>query len=183
VGFGWPARRGLRGSAVAASIALPVALVAWLPGGPLASSWARQAGTPTVASGSATAARVAATAPAVIAAFSAAVNGSVVQRQIAGGGVEVDLSLAVANPTLGAVHVRIEGNAVAGGGVHMTASSVTIGTPSSPTLFQGAITSLDGTQIAARVSSQDGRKLQLGLALRVDSASGAASGTVQVTPV
>jgi hypothetical protein len=183
VGFGWPARRGLRGSAVAVSIALPVALVAWLPNGPLASDWASRAGTPAVATGSATAARVTAAAPALIAGFSAAVNGSVVQRLIAGGGVEVDLSLAVANPTLGTVHVRIEGNAVAGGGVQMTASSVTIGTSSSPTLFQGAITSLDGSEIAASVTSPDGRKLQLGLALRVDSAAGSASGTVQVTPV
>ena len=33
------------------------------------------------------------------------------------------------------------------------------------------------------VVQADGRKLQLGLALRVDSASGAASGTVQVRPV
>ncbi len=46
----------------------------------------------------------------------------------------------------------------------------------------GAVTSLDGTQIAARVAAPDGRALQVGLALRVDPAAGSASGTVQVTP-
>ncbi len=97
--------------------------------------------------------------------------------------VEVDLSLAVANASLGTLHVRSAGRAVSGGGVDMTASSVTIGTPSSPTLFQGAITSLDGTRIAARVASADGRTLELGLALAVNSAAGSAIGTVQVTPV
>jgi hypothetical protein len=182
-GFGWPARRGLRVGAITASIALPVALVFWLPGGPLSSTWARRAGTPAVATSSAASLPVTSTRPSPISAFSASVSGSVSQRHGADGGVEVDLSLAVANPTLGSVHVRIDGNAVAGGGVAMTASSVTAGTASSPTLFQGAITSLHGTQIVARVASSDGRRLDVGLALHVDSASGSASGTVQVTPV
>ena len=46
VGFGWPGRRGLRSGALVASIALPVAFVAWLPGGPLGRDWALRAGTP-----------------------------------------------------------------------------------------------------------------------------------------
>ncbi len=182
-GVGWPQRRGLRGSALAVSIALPVALVVWLPSGPLASNWASRAGTPAVAGSAGSTAQVASTTQQSISAFSARVNGSVSQRQTSSGGVEVTLSLAVDNPALGTVHVRIDGNAVAGGGVQMTASSVSIGTSSSPTLFEGAITSLAGTQIAARVAATDGRALQLGFALRVDSAAGSASGTVQVTPV
>jgi hypothetical protein len=175
-GFGSPARRGMRASAVTASIALPVALVIWLPSGPLASNWASRAGTPT-ATAVATAARV------HIAAFSARVNGSVSQRQTSGGGVEVNVSLAVENAALGTVNVRIDGSAVPGGGVQMTASSVSVGTASSPTLFQGAVTSLDGTRIAARVATADGHTLAVGLSLRVDSASGSASGTMQVVPV
>jgi hypothetical protein len=179
-GFGWPAQRGPRVGAITASIALPVALAFWLPSGPLSSNWARRAGTPAVATNSIASTPVSTTAP--ISAFSASVSGSVSQRQSAGGGVEVDLSLAVANPALRSVHVRIDGNAAADGGVAMTASSVTAGTASSPTLFQGAITSLHGTQIVASVASSDGRRLDVGLALHVDDASGSASGTVQVTP-
>jgi len=179
-GVGWPARRRLRGVAVAASIAFVAAFVVWLPGGPLASDWSRRAGTPLVASASTSGATATSTSP--VSAFSAAVTGSVSQRRGANGLVEVDLSLAVANPALGKVDVRIDGNAVTGGGVQMTASSVTAGTTASPVLYHGAITSLEGTQIAARVISADGHTLALGLVLRVDSAAGSASGTLQVAP-
>ena len=172
-------RRGLRGSAIAASIVLPVALVVWLPSGPLASDWARRAGTPAVA---VTTPGVRSQVTTTVSAFSARVSGSVRQRSTSGGTVEVDLSLALANAPLGTVHVRIDGNTVSGGGVRMTSSAVSIGTPSSPALYQGAITSLDGTRIAARVAAGDGRALRLGLALQVDAATGAASGTAQVTP-
>jgi hypothetical protein len=182
-GFGSPARRGMRASAVTASIALPVALVIWLPSGPLASNWASRAGTPTATAGAGATAAVATAARVHIAAFSARVNGSVSQRQTSGGGVEVNVSLAVENAALGTVNVRIDGSAVPGGGVQMTASSVSVGTASSPTLFQGAVTSLDGTRIAARVATADGHTLAVGLSLRVDSASGSASGTMQVVPV
>jgi len=180
-GIGWPQRRGLRGSAVAASVALPIALVAWLPGGPLAASWARRAGTPLVASTTGSANTVQSGQSSPVAAFSAPVTGSVNQRALSGGGVEVDISLAISNAALGAVNVRIDGNAAAGGGVQMTGSSVAIGTPSNPALYQGTITALDGTQIAARVTSADGRTLQLELALRLGTA-GSATGTVSVTP-
>ena len=46
IGFGWPEQRRLRAGALAASIALPVLFVTWLPGGPLGKDWARRAGTP-----------------------------------------------------------------------------------------------------------------------------------------
>jgi hypothetical protein len=88
---------------------------------------------------------------------------------------------AISNAALGALNVRIDGNAAAGGGVQMTGSSVSVGTASSPALYQGTITALDGTQIAARVTSADGRTLQLGLALRL-GAAGSATGTLEVTP-
>jgi hypothetical protein len=182
-GFGWPARRGLSASAVAASIALPVALVVWLPSGPLASNWASRSGTLASTAAAGTPQAAAGAARVQIAAFSARVNGSVSEHQTSSGGVELDLSLAVANAALGTVHVRIDGNAVPGGGVAMTASSVSVGTSSSPMLFRGAVTSLDGTRIAARVATADGRALTVGLALRVDAASGSASGSVQVVPV
>ena len=65
----------------------------------------------------------------------------------------------------------------------MTASTVSIGTSSSPTLFSGAVTALAGTQISARVTSADGHTLTLTVALELDTASGAANGTLQVDPV
>ena len=189
IGFGWPERRTWRASALLASIALPVIFVAWLPGGPLGKDWAARAGTPprdlqrvsattTVANSGATS-----TPSTQIVAFAARVSGTVAQQQSASGIVSVDIALAVANPSLGTLHVRIDGTPVAGGGVQMTASSVSIGTSSSPALFSGAVTALEGTQISARVTSADGHTLTLTVALELNTASGTATGTLQVAPV
>lgn len=43
---GWPDHSSVRVSAMLASIAAPLALVFWLPSGPLAAGWATRAGTP-----------------------------------------------------------------------------------------------------------------------------------------
>ena len=46
VAAGWPNHAAIRTSAVLASIAAPVALLVWLPSGPLGAGWAKRAGTP-----------------------------------------------------------------------------------------------------------------------------------------
>ena len=193
VGFGWPARRGLRGSAIAASIALPAAFAVWLPSGPLGSDWARRAGTPTavVQATSATSPGSAAVAHSSSAAtvsgtstsaFSADVSGTLSQRQTTSGLVEVDISLAVANAALPELRLQIIGNAAGGGGVAMTASAVSLGPASNPTLYQGSITELNGTAIRARVAGTRGRPLRLDLALQINPSTGAATGTLRVGP-
>ena len=193
VGFGWPARRGLRGSAIAASIALPAAFALWLPSGPLGSNWARRAGTPAVVARAASAASAGAgaiahpssTAPGgttPTSAFSAGVSGTVSQRQTANGLVEVDISLAVADAALPELRLQIVGNAAAGGGVGMTGSAVSLGPASNPTLYQGSITELNGTIIRARVAATGGRPLRLELALQINPSTGAATGTLRVAP-
>jgi len=189
IGFGWPERRTLRVSALVASIALVLAFVAWLPGGPLGKDWARRAGTPLrdlqrVSATTAVANSGAAGTPSTqVVAFAARVNGTVAQQQTPSGLVQVDIALAVANSSLGTLHLRIDGTPAAGGGVQMTGSTVSIGTSSSPALFSGAVTALDGTQIGARVSSSDGHTLTLTVALDINAASGTATGTLQVNPV
>jgi hypothetical protein len=184
VGFGWPEQRGLRGTAVVASVALPAMLVAWLPGGPLGADWARRAGTPGSALARTTSSRAASgSAQSSIAAFSARVNGTLSQSQTASGLVAVNLSLADANTTLPLLRLQIVGNSVAGGGVQMTSSSASLGTTADPTLFRGVITSLNGTAIGARVASGDGRALTLALALEINPSTGSALGTLRATPV
>jgi hypothetical protein len=187
VGFGWPARRGLRGTAVAASVALPVLLVVWLPSGPLGADWARRAGTPVSAfargsSSSTGSTLTSAPRQTSVAAFDARVNGTVSQSQTANGLVEVNISLAVASAAVPAMHLTIVGNAVAGGGVTMTSSTVSLGTAANPTIFTGSITSLNGTDIAARVSSTDGQVLTLVLVLSINPSSGSVTGALQVNP-
>jgi predicted ferric reductase len=46
VTIGWPAHRGRRLGAAAAALAYVVAVMIWLPSGPLGRDWARRAGTP-----------------------------------------------------------------------------------------------------------------------------------------
>jgi sulfoxide reductase heme-binding subunit YedZ len=185
VGFGWPVRRGLRGTAFAASVALPAALILWLPSGPLGSDWARRAGTPASVlaktSGSIAASPSASGGQTSVAAFQAAVSGSVTQSQAAGGLVSVNIALSVQNAVVPALELRIVGQEQGGGGVQMTSSSVSLGGTSDPQRFTGAITSLDGANITARVASADGHALALTIALTIN-AGGLATGTVGVTP-
>jgi hypothetical protein len=191
IGFGWPEQRGLRGTAFAASVALPAILVAWLPSGPLGAGWARRAGTPasalvrTTGSGASSTGSSAGSTPAqsTVTAFSARASGTVSQSQTANGLVAVTISLAVANATLPVLRLQIIGEAVAGGGVQMTSSTASIGGTANPVRFTGAITALNGTDIEARVSSADGRALDLTVALQINPSSGSAVGTLEVTPV
>jgi sulfoxide reductase heme-binding subunit YedZ len=188
VGFGWPAQRGLRGTAFAASIALPAVLVIWLPSGPLGTDWARRAGTPASVlaktNGSATSSSPSGSSSGgsqgAVSAFTAAVSGTVGQSQTSNGLVAVNISLRVANPTLSTIALQIVGQQ-SGGGVAMQSSSAAIGTAADPGRFTGSITSLAGTNIAASVASSDGHALQLVLGLQL-SGGGVATGTVQVTP-
>jgi hypothetical protein len=181
VGLGWPAQRGLRGTAFAASVALPAVLVFWLPSGPLGANWARRAGTPVSAlTRGATTSSTPSSTPGQtsITAFSAGVNGTLRQTQGANGLVDVNISLAA----VPALALTIAGNAVPGGGVQMTSSTVALGGSRDPTRFTGSITSLSGTNIAANVSSADGRTLALVLALNIDSSNGSVTGTLQASP-
>lgn len=182
---GWPDHSGVRASAVLASIAAPVALLLWLPTGPLAAGWAKRAGTPTsvlakastspTSSGSSGASSSAAPAPA---AFNARLSGTVNQSRLASGLAQVELKLTAAGQPLTALDVRIVGQPLSGGGVAMSSSTVTLGTASNPAMYQGRITGLEGTNIAARV--KDARaSLALVADLQIDPQSGAVTGALR----
>jgi DMSO/TMAO reductase YedYZ heme-binding membrane subunit len=182
-GFGWPAHRRLRSTTVLASVALPAALIAWLPSGPLGSNWARRSGTPAALltkvgdSGGSSAG----TSPSTVGAFRASVSGTVSQTSAGNGLVNVNIALTAQNAELPDLHVEIVGRQAAGGGVEMTHSSVTAGTAADPQRFSGAITALQDTDISAQVSSS-AQALTLQLNLQIDPGSGAATGTAVVTP-
>ncbi len=150
---GWPDHSGVRASAVLASIAAPLALLAWLPNGPLGAGWAKRAGTPAsllarTSTSSASAPSSAASAPASHAgssrggsstsssAFRAQVSGTEKQSQLSGGLVQVDIKLTAAGQRLSALDVRIDGQPLDGGGVAMSSSLVTLGTSASPSAYR-----------------------------------------------
>jgi hypothetical protein len=189
IGFGWPARRGVRSTAVAASVVLPAALVLWLPSGPLGADWAARAGTPASAlaqtSGTTSSATPTgssgsgASSPAPVSGFQGAVTGTVTQTAAGGGEVTVNIALDVQSSVLSQMAIQIDGNQEAGGGVAMTASSVSIGSAADPQRFTGTISSLDGTAIDARVVSSGGQQLTIALALQITT-GGNATGTIRV---
>jgi methionine sulfoxide reductase heme-binding subunit len=200
---GWPDHSGIRASAVLASIAAPLALVVWLPNGPLAAGWSKRAGTPpsllvktspaasssassgastsgagSSASGASSSGGGSSTGPS---AFNAQVSGTVNQSHLSRGLVQVDVKLTVAGQPLRALDIRIDGQPLSGGGVAMSSSRVTLGTGASASLYRGRITGLEGTNIAARVSSAHG-SLALVAQLQIDPRSGVVTGALAARP-
>ena len=193
---GWPEHVGARASAVVASIAAPVALLVWLPTGPLASGWAKRAGTPGSllgtpssvppsasatagsSSGSGTGSVAGSLAPS---SFTAHVTGTVSQSQLSSGLVEIDLHLGLSGQSLSALDIRLDGQPLGGGGVAMSSSTVTLGQRSNPALYRGQVTGLEGSNIHARVRARNG-SLALTAGLRIDPNAGTVTGTVTAQP-
>jgi hypothetical protein len=188
---GWPQHLGARTTALAASALVPVGLLVWLPSGPLAAGWAKQAGTPPALLGATGAATTsgATTTPARTTGgsnhpapphtvFTAAVSGHVSQAQSPSGLEHVDISLSVSRQQLSALHIRIVGQP-SGGGVQMTGSSVTLGTPADPGLYTGTVVGLEGTHVQASLHDSGGHSLTLTARLDIDQTTGAAGGTVR----
>jgi sulfoxide reductase heme-binding subunit YedZ len=188
---GWPARPRAQAGALAALAVAPLLLAVWLAQGPLAKGWARRSGTPTellaaTRSAAASGARPAASsggAAGLSAPFQASVSGPVAQGTTAGGDVAVDVALALDGPGSRRLHLHIQGPPAQGGGVAMTSSSVILGTSAAPRLYVGSVSSLNGNQLLARVSSAAGRALDLQVTVAVDAGGGQASGTVSARPV
>jgi hypothetical protein len=198
VSAGWPTHLGARLSAMGAAAFVPVGLLAWLPTGPLAAGWARQAGTPAPllvaaqsrsgsraahgarsSAGSGTASTTPRTRPS---SFSAPTVGRVTQVRLSNGLMLVDLALALPGHALGKLDIRIEGPPIGSGGVQMTTSRVTLGSGANPDRYDGRVTALEGTNIAATVRDGAGSTLALVARLQIAPGPGTATGTVIVAP-
>ena len=174
---GWPEHVGARSTAIAMSAAVPLALLVWLPSGPLAAGWAKRAGTPTSLLPATSAAPA---GPGAAPTFSATVSGSVLQQQLSNGLDQVRISLVVHGQQWSRLRLRIDGRPLHGGGVAMTASRVTLGTRSDPTRYRGHVTALNGAAIEAALRGRAGTRLTLVVQLQIQPGSGAATGTLDV---
>jgi hypothetical protein len=168
-----------------AAFAVPLAIAVWAVDGPLASGWARRAGTPssllTAASARATGAAVKTTSTLPRTPYEAGLRGSYSDAGPDESGlVTVSLDASAAGGAKGVVHVTLQGVPLEGGGVQMTGSSVSFGPQRSPRAYSGRIDSLEGSRVTASVSDSSGHTLGLTLVLRLDSASGTLSGLLYV---
>jgi Ferric reductase like transmembrane component len=191
VASGWPAKLPARVSALGAAALLPIGLVVWLPEGPLGKRWAERAGTPASvlakalaqAGGTPVRSRGGSAATAASSSFTANVTGTVRQSELPSGRLEVAISLSIAGQQLNALRVKLDGEAIPGGGVQMQSSSVTLGPSSDPRRYAGRVTALRDTNINAVVSNAGGSSLEVLARLQVNPGPGTAVGTVTVEPV
>ena len=168
------ARRAWLGLASAVVLA---AMLGWTYTGPTQPGWARRAGTPTAllrgtAPASATAPVVALQLP-----FDASFSGTLNERTDHGRAT-VTITGELAGVTTRRLQVVLEGPALSGGGVQMDRSAATLGTHSSPAMYEGTVTNLDGTNVDATVHSAAGGAVRLHMTLDVGATGTTISGSV-----
>jgi sulfoxide reductase heme-binding subunit YedZ len=188
---GWPDRVGVRVSALLASIMAPILLLVWLASGPLAAGWARRAGTPasllvhvsstpTTAAPPASSGAAAGSSTLASAPFSATLSGSISESSPAADGrVTVRLATTMTGGAAGVLEVDLTGPALDGGGVLLDSSVVALGPATQPTLYQGAVRSLRGTEIVATVRSSGRPALQLTIAAQPDPTGTRVTGSLR----
>lgn len=111
-------------------------------------------------------------------AVSARFHGRVRQRELGPGAAVIDISLAVDDPRLRFVHIRIEGQAIPGGGVEMSDSQVSAGPASNPDRYSGRVTGLAGPTIQARTADSTGSAVTIVAQLQIQGRNGSASGVL-----
>jgi hypothetical protein len=183
---GWPDHRVPRLAALASSALVPLGLLIWLPTGPLAAGWAETAGTPAsllrVSAGTSSSLTSSSGARVPAPSFTAHATGSVRQSSTGDGTGRVDISLSFSGQTLDALAIELRGTPRPNGGLHMTSSTVTLGTRSNPSQYRGAVTSLDGTNLIAELSESGAHPLTVAVQLQLSSDGRSASGTVTARP-
>lgn len=187
------ARIGALGAVAAAAAALAI----WLPAGPLARGWAARAGTPRgvlasidtgsthTTTGSASTPRRTAPRPASLALgapLRAPVAGRLADVVNPDGSAVVRMTLTLERGPLRRMGIQLAGQAAAGGGISLTSGEVTLGTDSTPAVYRGAVSSLNGGRMGAHLTASGGRALTAAVDIRVDRASGRVSGTADLVP-
>jgi len=177
----------LRVAGASAALVVPAVVGVWALTGPLHSGWAARAGTPS----SLLAARsvqvtklvtVSAGPQLPAAPYDASLSGQLSESGTGGDGlVTVGLVGSASGGSKGVLHVTLRGVPLEGGGIQMTASSVTFGPQSAPQAYSGSIVSLNGSQLEASVRDASGNSLALQIDLQLDQSSRTFSGSLHVT--
>jgi hypothetical protein len=186
------ARAGERGAALAASVVLPVAVAAWTVVGPLQPGWARRSGTPaallraqtaTSTAGSTSTGSADAVGPKTAWAlpFTSGFQGTQQQTGPNGdGAVSVTIAGSLTGSDRGHLTIVLTGRPAAGGGVELTSSHVSMGPPGAPSEYRGPVSRLDGSTLAATLTSAAGGTLTATVVLQLGPSGGPVTGTVQV---
>jgi hypothetical protein len=167
------------------TLASPVAIVAWYQSGPAQHGWARRAGTPAVLLARKPVVRLPATqlvsAALPRSPFSASLTGTVHERTVSGGLLDVVIRGRLSGGAGGTVRLDLRGQPLQGG-VSMTASGLSYVPAGTRTVYLGHVTALDGQRVFATVTDHAGARIQLAFALSIDTASQVVTGTLDATP-
>ncbi len=195
---------GLRAPATALAVITPIGLMIFTLAGPLQRGWAKRAGTPASllgggsgsgagGSGSGTGGSGSGTggsgsgaggsgggASSISSPFTANLSGSVRESSAPGGAV-VDLSTSVSGQVRGRFRVRIVGEPI-GDGLSMTGSQVDLALAGVPSVLQGTIDDLRGTEFTARLADSQGSVVDLRAVLQINNQNNTVTGTLSGTP-
>lgn len=177
---------GVRVPAAALAVITLIGLATFTLVGPLQTGWARRAGTPaTLLRTPAASVSPPSGAPvpaALNSPFSSSLSGTLAQTQESGGAI-VELALSVSGQVRGEMRVRLGGVPIDGGnGLSMTGSQVDLALAGQPTVFQGQIASLQGTEFTARVTDSAGHVLDLRGVLQVNTETNTVTGSLAGEP-
>ena len=163
-----------------------IALVVWLPSGPLAQGWAKRAGTP-AAPGTRVATSAArrgggprVAAPTAVPGTSA-LAGRLSEGARPNGTATANLALHLRHGTLRQLDVRLEGTALSGGGISLTQGQMSLGTASLPDRYSGPVDALEGNQVGGTLTASGAPPVRLTLTLQIDRASGAIGGQATIS--
>jgi hypothetical protein len=112
--------------------------------------------------------------------FSGYLGGTVTESSGANGVAEVDLSMRITGGAQGTAKVVLEGAPLAGGGVSVQTSHVTLGPTSDPRRYRGHVVSLDGSNVKAEASDRSGHTVRADFRLVLEQTR--VQGTVSVVP-
>ena len=184
VAFGSGMQAPRIGGAVAVAVA-SLAILVWYEAGPARPGWAARAGTPArlIASKQhfVQTALTPATTPQVVGSFDSALKGTVHESSSAGGDVRVELSFALTGSPHGRLRIALRGVPL-DGGVSMDASGVSFVPATTRAVYEGTVTGLDGSVVAATVKDAAGDTLQLTARLQLNGPNGTATGVLAGVP-
>ncbi len=176
----------VRGPAIALSVLTPIGLAIFTLAGPLATGWARRAGTPVTLLAHSSARVAALPRPtsssrrSLSLPFSAQLRGTLKQTSEAGGAI-LDIGLRLSGGRDGRLRVRLAGAPLGGGGLSLTGSQVDLVAAGLPSVMAGRVVQLQGTQFLARVADASGSSIDLQANLQIDNQTGVVTGTLTAT--
>ena len=172
-------------------IVVPVAIVAWLLGGPLQPGWARRAGTRRALGRPATAAAAVASAgsptaapttaspppPPISLPAAAEIHGTRTQTTDADQQITVTMDTTLTKPASARLVIVLHGSPLAAGGIALRTSHVTFGPPDGPAEYQGTVTALRGQRLTLALAAPGGEVVVVEVRLAI-ATGGAVSGTM-----